>query len=125
MPSSDPYAERRRLTFEQAEGAAPLPSQLQLKELSQELRVCLWLVIEDSIGFDAEYDSMDNDWRSIFCNNHLFREHKMLDELPDNRTLYNNLRSTISTGDYLSVFGFLQHVLRGPDLPYFFGPRLT
>jgi len=36
--NDDPYADRRRLTFEQAEGAEPLPRQLQTKEVSQELR---------------------------------------------------------------------------------------
>jgi hypothetical protein len=41
----DPYAERRKLSFEQAEGAAPLPSQLRLKEISLELRAWLWNVI--------------------------------------------------------------------------------
>jgi hypothetical protein len=41
----DPYAERRKITFEQAEGAAPLPSQLKLKEISQELRARLWSLI--------------------------------------------------------------------------------
>jgi hypothetical protein len=33
----EPYADRKKLTFEQAEGAAPLPSQLKLKEISQEI----------------------------------------------------------------------------------------
>jgi hypothetical protein len=37
----DPYAERKKLTFEEAERAVPLPTQLKLKEISQELRA--WL----------------------------------------------------------------------------------
>ena len=36
------YEDRKRLTFEQAEGAEPLPSQLKLKEVSNELRALLW-----------------------------------------------------------------------------------
>ncbi len=34
--------DRRALTFEQAEGLAPLPSQLKRDELSKELRAKLW-----------------------------------------------------------------------------------
>jgi hypothetical protein len=39
--NDDPYADRRKLTFEQAESAAPLPSQLKLKEISRQLRASL------------------------------------------------------------------------------------
>jgi hypothetical protein len=42
--TDDPHAERKRLTFEQAEGVEALPSQLQLKELSKQLRAMLSLV---------------------------------------------------------------------------------
>jgi hypothetical protein len=34
--------DRKNISFEQAEGALPLPAQLKLKELSQELRARLW-----------------------------------------------------------------------------------
>jgi hypothetical protein len=47
--NDDPYAERRRLTFEQAEGAEPLPTQLKRKELSQELRALLWNALYRSL----------------------------------------------------------------------------
>jgi hypothetical protein len=42
VTNDDPYAERKKLTFEQAEGAEPLPTQLKLKELSPLLRSALW-----------------------------------------------------------------------------------
>jgi hypothetical protein len=38
MVNDDPFEWRKGLTFEQAEGAAPLPTQLKPKELSQRLR---------------------------------------------------------------------------------------
>jgi hypothetical protein len=34
--------ERKKLTFEQAEGIEPLPSQLKLREVSPKLRAVLW-----------------------------------------------------------------------------------
>jgi hypothetical protein len=54
----DPYAERRKTTFEQAEGAASLPSQLKLKEISQELRARLWGVIYRHLQAAEKYSSM-------------------------------------------------------------------
>lgn len=48
--SDDPYAERKKLTFAQAEGMAPLPSQLAPKVLSQELRAYLWHIIYFSLS---------------------------------------------------------------------------
>jgi hypothetical protein len=41
------YEDRKRLTFEQAEGVEPLPSQLELKEVSPELRARLWSVFHE------------------------------------------------------------------------------
>ena len=44
MSEDDLYADRKKLTFEHAEGAEPLPSQMQLKEVSPQLRAVLWRV---------------------------------------------------------------------------------
>jgi hypothetical protein len=46
---SDPYADRKNLSFEQAEGVEPLPRQLRLKEISQQLRALFWKVVYDDI----------------------------------------------------------------------------
>jgi len=43
------YEDRKRLTFEQAEGAEPLPSQLQTKQMSSELHALLWEVLHNSM----------------------------------------------------------------------------
>ncbi len=45
MVSDDPYADRKRPTFQQAEGFEPLPAQLLLKEISQELSASLWAIV--------------------------------------------------------------------------------
>jgi hypothetical protein len=39
---SDPLADRKKLSFEQAEGLAPLPTQLKRGEISKEFRAILW-----------------------------------------------------------------------------------
>jgi len=47
--ATDPYADRKKLTFEQAEGAEPLPSQLKPKELTKHLRALLWEAIYNNL----------------------------------------------------------------------------
>ena len=42
MTTSDSPLDRTNLTFSQAEGLAPLPSQLKLGHLSEELRSIVW-----------------------------------------------------------------------------------
>src|SRR5947207_1400575 len=53
------YKERKRLTFAQAEGAEPLPSQLALKEISPELRARLWAVVYNSLEKSKEVSRVE------------------------------------------------------------------
>ena len=46
----DAYADRKALTFEQAEGIVPLPTQLLPKEVSQELSALLWAVVHANLN---------------------------------------------------------------------------
>ena len=65
------FDERKRLTFEQAEGAAPLPRQLRPKEISPELRALLWVAVHNSFenykywSIDGETQFLDT-WENIF-----------------------------------------------------------
>jgi hypothetical protein len=45
----NPYTDRKKLTFAQAEGVEPLPTQLAVKEISQEMRAKLWHVVHESM----------------------------------------------------------------------------
>jgi len=56
--SDDEIKRRKGLTFEQAEGLAPLPKQLGRTEVSQELRAVLWNYIHEQITDSANYDSI-------------------------------------------------------------------
>jgi hypothetical protein len=42
--------DRKRLTFEQAEGVEPLRAPLKLKELSPELRARLWYIFHEELA---------------------------------------------------------------------------
>jgi hypothetical protein len=120
----DPYAERRKLSFEQAEGAAPLPSQLKLKEISQELRALLWHVIHTHLYKATQYPSMGGSsflrppWEGIFEYMHVARDHAMADEFEnDARKLTAKVKQIFEKGDHVAMFGWLQYVLRLTTCP--------
>jgi hypothetical protein len=52
---ADRIEQRKKLTFEQAEGLEPLPSQLQLREVSPALRAALWHLIHEYLNDSTEY----------------------------------------------------------------------
>jgi hypothetical protein len=112
----DPLELRKRLTFEQAEGAEPLPAQLKPKEISKSLRARLWEVIHRSID-GSRYRTVEGDteliepWESISYHLHDQREHEMVDEFEnDFDTFVQKSKRTIAHGDYLQVFGWIQYV---------------
>jgi hypothetical protein len=117
---------KKRLTFEQAEGAAPLPSQLKLKEISKELRAALWSVIYTHLADATKYSPMgggsylSSPWDRIFRHMHVARDHAMADEFQnDAQLLISKVKSIFQEGDHVAIFGWLQYVLRlGKLRPY-------
>src|SRR3954471_22950410 len=83
--SDDPYADRRHLTFEQAEGASPIPPQLKPKEISEQLRALLWRAVYESLDDDrqrAAYGklSIGGNWREVLYDFFTQHVHGMADE---------------------------------------------
>ena len=67
----DPYADRKALTFEQAEGIVPLPTQLLPKEVSRELSALLWAVVHASLnrtGGARHRPLISVSWRGLDAN---------------------------------------------------------
>jgi hypothetical protein len=121
----DPYADRKTVSFEQTEGAAPLPTQLKLKEISQKLRARLWNVIYTHFDQATEYSSMGGEpyfrgpWKGILEYMHVDRDHAMADEFEnDARQLTLKVKQIFEKGDYVAIFGWLQYVLRLNTCPY-------
>jgi hypothetical protein len=120
---NDPYELRKRLTFEQAEGVEPLPSQLKLKELSQQLRSALWRVVYDHLCEAREDGPMGNarvsiPWSTILREMHTFRYHRMDDEFTYAfKVVVRETKALFVKGDYVEVFGWLQWVLRRQACP--------
>jgi hypothetical protein len=123
-PRDKELDDRRTVTFEQAEGAERLPRQLQLGELSQELRSYLWAVIYSSLGKSIRRESIGGEvyfidpWLSLLRSKHLLRDHKMVDEFSAySQPLIDEIKYIYSFGDYVEVLGFTQWVLRQKECP--------
>src|SRR5207247_9869367 len=59
------YEGRRQLTFEQAEGAEPLPSQLKLREVSPELRARLRRIFHQRLTLSMVDDAVIPGFRQL------------------------------------------------------------
>ncbi|MEH3125706.1 hypothetical protein [Agrobacterium cavarae] len=113
------FSHRKGLTFEQAEGAAPLPSQLKLKEISDDLKAKMWQVFHMSID-EGGGEFIVDPWDSILRNHHVERLLKPVDTFskwkPD---VFSEVKKDLFSNNYLFFFGFIQHVLRDRRCPEF------
>jgi AbiJ N-terminal domain 4 len=121
QPKADPLADRKRLTFEQAEGAEPLPRQLKRKELPKALRAALWWVVHDNLERHiVRVDGLffTGPWDDIFRVMHVTRDHQMIDDFEEDASpLIAKTREVFERGDYVAVFGWIQWVLRCRPAP--------
>ena len=123
----DPYAARKKLTFAQAEGIEPLPTQLALKRLSPQLRAMLWNIVYRSMlesrqhhdwttGVRGSY--LRSPWEELLYRKHVFRDHRMADEFENSfEELSTELKTTFTDGSYVEVFDLLQWFLRQRPAP--------
>ncbi|UXS31910.1 hypothetical protein FY152_07360 [Agrobacterium tumefaciens] len=111
------FSYRKELTFEQAEGAAPLPSQLALKEVSDGLKAKMWQLFHDSI-VSVRGDWLEGKWNEILRDHHVDRLNLPIDRFNEYKKLaLEELRGTLFNNDYLKFFGFIQYVLRHHQCP--------
>jgi len=119
---SDVEIDRRKVTFRQAEGLAPLPTQLAPRTLSREVRAKLWSILHGHIVATKEEGHYDNHvgrpWNILLLRWHVSHEHQPSDEF-ENR-LDHQLRiikAIIWDGNYADVFEFLTFIIRDRDMP--------
>ena len=121
MTTSRDRQDPRSLTFEQREGAAPLPRQLELREISQELRARIWHIFEVSIV--AHRSSMGgtpwivDPWKAILQAKWVYRDHRLEEFSTSHKARMADLRSTVEFGDYADFFGLLEWIIRQPECP--------
>jgi hypothetical protein len=122
----DAFEERKRLTFEQAEGVEPLPTQLKPKELSPALRAALWdnmfQNIQDHPWERTQWGTFVEDpWKSILRYRHVYRLNRPTDEFnAEYKDIVAGLKQLFMDGDYTQVLGFCQMVMRHSKCPYKF-----
>ena len=113
-------SELRKPTFAEREGAKPLPTQLNLKQVSSEVRAKTWSIIYKSMDqskiMRGGYSYADR-WASILQEYWVNIDHKFEDEFK------NRLLSLVSyvnekmSGEYSTFFEFLEHVVQHPRCP--------
>ena len=118
----DPYAERKKLTFEQAQGLAPLPRQLALGEISKEFRAVLWSRLNRLFDDHRERYSMGGSYlrrpsSTILNDVRVYRYHR-LDPFPDGfDRQVAEVKEVIANGSWSDVLGWLEFVLKHPACP--------
>jgi hypothetical protein len=109
-------ARRKELTFAQAEGAEPLPSQLKRTEVSQQLRAVLWNYIYQELQDTADrqtYTHIGDPWRSVLRKVHVYLYHRPADECVTRfKDAADAVKEVFTHGNYIAVYGWLQFVLR-------------
>jgi hypothetical protein len=115
--------DRKSITFEQAEGLAPLPSQLKPKGLSQQLRALLWNAVyqfmkEDIIDSDYSEPYVNGKWERILRDKHLVRDHGMADEFNTEAEPHIiALKDVYATGSCAEVLGLTEWIMRHRSKP--------
>jgi hypothetical protein len=128
QPLADPYAERKKLTFEQAEELVPLPSQLALREISQEFRAVLWETLNKI--FEEHYEHLGDayirdPWSTILKDVQVYHYHS-LEPFPDGyHEPVREVKKLIAKGSWSEVLGWLEFVLKHPACPNGFGKRVN
>jgi hypothetical protein len=114
--NDDEIARRKNLTFAQAEGAEPLPTQLKRTQVSQQLRAVLWNYVYNELDRTSDrqvYTFVGSPWKAALKDVHVFFFHQPADEF---QALFRDAAETVKAvfmrGDYVLIYGWLQHVLR-------------
>jgi hypothetical protein len=109
--------DRKSLTFEQAEGYAPLPAQLDRKVLSRELRAKLWGFVHTQIY--REYASIlgaTGRWYTILLHLHVNHYHRRIDKF-EPRGIVDRVGNLFEKGEYYQVYGWIEAVLKHDFCP--------
>ena len=109
----DEYERRKKLTFEEAEGLVPLPSQLQPRQLTQHLRAGLWAMLYRSIARSTYRGVLSDDWHHVMERLWVVRDGLAMDEYSADAEVHiQRLKKVVMEGSYGQVFGLFQWLLR-------------
>jgi hypothetical protein len=113
----DPLEQRKKLSFEQAEGIAPLPSQLALGEISQEFRAVLWSVLNREFEKYHVSATIGEPWLTILREAQAYRHHRLDQFLYKYTAIVSDVKKIIEHGACSEVLGWLEWVLKHRACP--------
>lgn len=114
----------RNLSFEQREGLQPLPTQLQRGEISKELRAKLWEYVHATLHpQENELYHGRGGWSKVLRSVHVDRYHRAVDRFNAFQT-YQGLGELFFKADYAAVYGWLDFVMRHPEISAKFAERI-
>jgi hypothetical protein len=120
--SDHDVSDRQALTFEQAEGIDPLPSQFARGQISNQFRAALWQLLKREFERQFERSAfgggfLARPWSTILEDAHVYRYHR-LDEFPaDYQKAVASVKTIIERGSWSDVLGWLEFVLKHPSCP--------
>jgi hypothetical protein len=116
--------DRKSLTFEQAEGLAPLPAQLDRKVMSKELRAKLWAYVYSQLLPDyTQILSRQGRWHTILIDLHVNHYHHRIDKYNQNG-IVERVGNLFEKEEYRKVYGWLEAVLKHDHCPPDFAGRI-
>ena len=108
--------DRNQLTFSQAEGLIPLPRQLGLGELSNQLRNELWSIIYDDLSESVRHGysaTISSPWREILKNIHVKIINRPIDEFDAELSFWKDqLKSFFFKAEYNLVLDLIIFLIR-------------
>jgi hypothetical protein len=133
MADQDQALDRSKLTFAQAEGTEPLPRQLALREVSQELRSYLWYIFHAQLRNVTRADSMgtalpwlSEPWNIMLENWWVLGQHKFIDDFTTKVEPWSSqLSELFKSGSYIQIFDFVQFIIRQRHCPQRFEDQLN
>lgn len=117
------HEERKTITFAQAEGVQPLPKQLALRTISNELSATVWAIVHISLEKSTDYPSMggyayfSDPWKTILNRWWITVLHQNLDEMPHAESMHALVKSELTSRNYVKVLGFIEYVVRQRECP--------
>lgn len=108
----------RAPTFAEREGVKALPRQLELREVSQEVRARVWTIIHESIEANTKYDALEHVtrvfvWETILKSTWIRLDHNFSDEFsvkPREIVQYAKSKMLLPYAEFLEFLEFVaQH----------------
>lgn len=111
--------DRSKITFAQAEGAAPLPKQLELKQLDNKIRALIWADIHKHLKATGNsYGYLYGAWEAILMDFWIEHLEKLAHEFPTDIIKWERTLSVyLTSSDYIVTLGALEFILRHPECP--------